>query len=1151
MGKQQLKETVTLNDKYTLKEGKAFLTGSQALTRLPLIRRWADEDLGLNTAGFISGYRGSPLARLDQSLWSAEKILNENHITFTPGINEELGATAVWGSQLGSLYEGREYDGVFGMWYGKGPGVDRSIDCLKHAHASGSDKNGGYLAVVGDDHACVSSTLGHQSEQALASADIPTLYPASIEEYLEFGMLGFDMSRYTGGIVGLKCVAEIVESSASVNLIKYPQAQTPKDKFNETLNAHVGDNRFNQEKRLKEKRDAAKAFAKANNLDREIWNKGEAQLGIITAGKSYLDVITALSELGIEKKEAEALGIRLYKVGMVWPLEESALLKFCANIPNLLIIEEKRPTLEEQIKRILFDAKLSPNVSGKDNLQGQEQLPIHGELNTSIIAKAIYNHIPIKNRGDILKDRIKIIEQKQKELDKHTNKSMRLPFYCSGCPHNTSTKVPEGSRGLAGIGCHFMVMWMNRNTEVFSQMGGEGVQWLGQAPFTKEKHVFANLGDGTYEHSGILAIRAAVASKVNITYKILYNDAVAMTGGQPVEGGPSVHDIAWQLYGERVQKIYIISDDVQKYKSIKKFLPTTVHIAHRDRMRNIENELKETHGTTVIIYDQTCAAEKRRRRKRGLIPDPDKRIFINDDVCEGCGDCSVQSNCVAIEPKETELGRKRQINQSSCNKDYSCLKGFCPSFVTVYGGKIRKTRIAPEKLDNLAKSLPPTNTAHIKGTYDIAVTGIGGTGVMTIGAILGMAAHIEGKGTTVFDQTGLSQKNGAVSSHIKIAKNTNDIHAVRISNASANLLLGCDNITSATGENLRYLSKQKTYAIINNHYTPTASFTLDTSTPNHINEIEEDLERNISPEKMEMLDATNIATRLMGDAIATNMFMLGYAIQKGLIPIELKNIEKAIELNGVAVQANKQAITWGRLMAYNAQEVIDIINSQIEQDLDTPLSKTTEDIIQTRYKLLCDYQNKKYAEQYIKTIQKVKAIGSNSLTKTVSKNLYKVMAYKDEYEVARLYSSGNFKNKLKRQFSGSFKIEFNLAPPLLPFKDPSGRPRKVEVGAWLMPVFNVLSQLKVLRGTKFDIFGYSEDRKLERQIRDEYFGMLEFCLEKWDSKNEKTIIDLLNLPENIKGFGPVKHENFIETKKQERTLLAKLNQKVSVTIQEG
>ena len=1113
------------------------------------MRRWADEALGLNTAGFISGYRGSPLARLDQTLWSAEKILKENHITFTPGINEELGATAVWGSQLGTLYEGHEYDGVFGMWYGKGPGVDRSIDCLKHAHAAGTDKNGGYLAIVGDDHACVSSTLGHQSEQALASADIPTIYPSSIEEYLEFGMRGFEMSRYTGGVVGLKCVAEIVESSASVTLKKYAQAKTPKHQTSEILNAHSGDNRFSQEKRLKEKHIAAKAFAKANKLDQKIWNKGKAELGIITAGKSYLDVITTLSELGIEKAEAEKLGIHLYKVGMVWPLEETALLDFCKDIPNLLVIEEKRPTLEEQIKRILFDAKLSPNISGKDNLQGQEQLPIHGELNTSIIAKAIYNHLPLTKRGDIIKDRIELIEQKQKELEKHTNKSMRLPFYCSGCPHNTSTKVPKGSRGLAGIGCHFMVMWMNRNTEVFSQMGGEGVQWLGQAPFTKEMHVFANLGDGTYEHSGILAIRAAVASKVNITYKILYNDAVAMTGGQPVEGGPSVHDIAWQLFGERVQKIYIVSDDIEKYKSINKTLPTTVQIAHRDHLSNIENELKETDGTTVIIYDQTCAAEKRRRRKRGLMPDPDKRIFINDDVCEGCGDCSVQSNCVAIEPKETELGRKRQINQSSCNKDFSCLKGFCPSFVTVYGGKIRKTRVAPEKLESLSKALPIAKPATIQGTYDIAVTGIGGTGVMTIGAILGMAAHIEGKGTTVLDQTGLSQKNGAVSSHIKIAKSSKDIHAVRISNASADLLLGCDNITSATGENLRYIHRNKTQAVINSHYVATASFTLDTSSPSHIDEIEQDLQKHIHAEKMDTLDATRIATKLMGDAIATNMFILGYAIQKGLIPVELSSIEKAIELNGVAVNANKQAITWGRLMAYNPDEVIEIINGQIEKGVDIPLSKTTDDIIHTRYQLLCDYQNKEYADRYGKTLEKVKAIGSKDLTETVAKNLYKVMAYKDEYEVARLYSSGIFKQKLRKQFSGSYKIEFNIAPPMLPFKDVTGRPRKIKVGAWLMPVFSLLSHLKGLRGTKLDVFGYSEDRKLEKQIRDEYFAMLDFCLEKWNAKNEKTILELLNLPQNIKGFGPVKHENFIKTKETERTLLATLNPKVSVKIQ--
>lgn len=1150
MGKTQKKQTVSLNDKYLLKEGKAFMTGSQAIARLPLLRRWADEEKGLNTAGFISGYRGSPLARVDQTLWSAERILGDNHIRFTPGVNEELGATAVWGSQLSTLYEGHNYDGVFGLWYGKGPGLDRSIDCLKHAHACGTDKNGGYLAVVGDDHGCVSSTLGHQSEQALASADIPTLYPSSIEEYLEYGLLGWDMSRYSGGIVALKCVAEIVESSASVNLKKYKQPSFPKQKTADNLNAQTNDNRYAQEKRLEQKRLAVKAFTKANKIDKPIWHKGKANLGIVTAGKSYLDVMTTLYELGIGEKEAEKLGIHVYKVGVVWPLEESGIEAFCKGKDNILIIEEKRPTLEDQIKRILYDAKIHVPVSGKDSLKGDEQFPVHGELNTSMMAKAIYEHLPLNARGDIIKDRIKCIQNKQKEVEKHQDKSLRLPYYCAGCPHNTSTKVPEGSRGLAGIGCHFMVMWMNRNTDVFSQMGGEGVQWLGQAPFTEEKHVFANLGDGTYEHSGILAIRAAVASGVNITYKILYNDAVAMTGGQPVEGSLKVQDIAWQLYGERVRKIYIVSDDIKKYRSSTQPLPQTIKIAHRDTLPTIEKELQNTAGTTVIIYDQTCAAEKRRRRKRGLLDDPSKRIFINDDVCEGCGDCSVQSNCVAIEPKETELGRKRKINQSSCNKDYSCLKGFCPSFVTVYGGEIRKTRIAEEKLNSLAKALPKAKTANIAHTYDIAVTGIGGTGVMTIGAILGMAAHIEGKGSTVLDQTGLSQKNGAVSSHIKVAKNTKDIQAIRISTASANLLLGCDNVTSATSDTLKYLNKNKTYSVINNYYVATAGFTLDTDSPSHVKDIEKDIQQALDPQKTDSINATWIATKLLGDAISTNMFILGFAIQKGYIPLELESIEQAIELNGVAVDMNKQAITWGRLMAHDENIVMDIIHNQIEADLDTPLSKTTEDIINTRHGLLCDYQNKNYAKKYLDLMEQVQSKNDKSLTESVAKNLYKVMAYKDEYEVARLYSSGTFKQKLKRQFSGKVKLEFNLAPPIfLPFKDALGRPKKYKLGSWVFILLKILSHMKELRGTKFDIFSYSQDRKLERQIRDEYITTLKLCLEKWNAQNKDVILKLLNLPETIKGYGPVKHENFLKAKQSEQVLLKALDHKVSVHIE--
>tara|TARA_R110000868_G_scaffold218576_2_gene469185 strand:- start:108527 stop:111982 length:3456 start_codon:yes stop_codon:yes gene_type:complete len=1130
---------VQLDDKYTANEGTAFITGTQALVRLPLMRRQADVANNLNTAGFISGYRGSPLARLDQQLWAANNLLKENHITFTSGINEELGATAVWGSQMSNLYEGAKYDGVFGMWYGKGPGVDRALDCFKHAHANGTSKNGGYLVIVGDDHACVSSTLGHQSEQALASADIPTLYPSNIQEYLDYGMMGWDMSRYTGGIVAMKCVSEIVESSASVVLNKTPKTKAPQTfTKSEDLNVHYPDNRFDQEKRLLEKTSAAQAFAYANQIDKTTHKSDTAKVGVITAGKSYLDTLSALEELGLGKAELEKLGVRIYKVGMVWPLEPKGITEFSKGLDRILVIEEKRPTLEKQLKEILFDAGLQPSVTGKHDLNGFYQLPIHSELSVGQIARALINHLGIEKSGSIIQSRLQTLEHKELEVKAHTNKALRLPFYCSGCPHNTSTKVPVGSRGLAGIGCHFMVMWMNRNTNVFSQMGGEGVQWLGQAPFTSEKHVFANLGDGTYEHSGILAIRAAVASKVNITYKILYNDAVAMTGGQPVEGGPSVNQIAWQLYGENVSKIVVVSDDIQKYKEP---FPPHVSVKHRDAFADVQDHLTTVSGTTVIIYDQTCAAEKRRRRKRGLMIDPPKRVFINDLVCEGCGDCSEQSNCVSIEPKETEFGRKRQINQSTCNKDYSCVKGFCPSFVTIHGGELRKTKVDSAKLESIFKDIPNAKEAPLEKPFNMVITGIGGTGVITIGAILGMAAHTEGKGVTVLDQTGLAQKNGAVASHVKIAKSPNDLNSVRVSTSNTDLLLGCDMVVSASHDILPYLSNVKTNSIINNHMVATAEFTLDTETSMHESAIQKDIQKALNADLTDYVNATELSTKLMGDSIATNMFMLGYALQKGLIPVSIEAVENALRINNVAVNMNIQSLSWGRLMAHNPQKVLDVLKEQEKPVGTIKISQSLKDIIQTRYVFLQSYQNKRYADKYKELIDNVSSLNNDEIKEAVAKNSFKLMAYKDEYEVARLYTDKAFMEKLKHAFTGDFKLEFNLAPPVF-IKNKNGKPpKKVAFGAWMMFVFKGLAKLKILRGTKFDIFGYTSERKLERQLIDEYFAMVSYIAQNLNEQNTKLAIDILNVPTHIKGYGHIKQKNFLAAKAKERMLLDAFN----------
>ena len=1148
---------VTLDDKYTLDSGRVFLTGVQALVRLPMMQRQRDLAAGLNTAGFVSGYRGSPLAGYDQQLWRAKRHLKENHIHFEPGINEDMAATAVWGTQQVGLGPKAKYDGVFATWYGKGPGVDRSGDVMRHANGAGTAKHGGVLALIGDDHNAVSSTFPHQSEHNMLSWMIPMLYPAGVQEILDYGLLGLAMSRYSGCWVGFKCVTELVESSASVYVAPERVRIALPDDFEMPpggLNIRWPDDRWSQEIRLqKHKVYAALAFARANGLDRVVIDSPRPRFGIITTGKSYLDVRQALEDLGIDERVATKIGLRVYKVGMPWPLEREGVRQFAEGLKEVLVVEEKRAVIENQLKEQLYNwrADARPRVIGKFDETGNWLMPAHGELSPAGIALVIAQRLKGRHTSAQMKERIALLKRKEEATERAKAPIARVPYFCSGCPHNTSTKVPEGSRALAGIGCHFMALSMNRSTETFTQMGGEGVPWIGQQPFTDETHIFANLGDGTYYHSGLLAIRAAVAANVNITYKILYNDAVAMTGGQPTEGSLTPAEMAWQVHAERVKRVVVVTEDPNKYPIGLSWPPGTV-IRHRDDLDAVQRELRQMPGVTALIYDQTCAAEKRRRRKRGTLPDPDKRVFINELVCEGCGDCSVASNCVSVEPLETEFGRKRQINQSSCNKDFSCVKGFCPSFVTVAGGRPRRAnaQVAGGLLTGLA-NLPEPAVAPTQPTYNLLVTGIGGTGVVTIGQLLGMAAHLEGKGVSVLDFTGLAQKNGAVMSHIKVAAQPEDLHAPRVADGTCNLLIGCDLVVAASAEALRKIDPIGTHAILNTHLTPTADFALNPDAQFHAAELRRLVSEAAGANRTEFVDATVLATAIMGDAIATNLFMLGMAAQRGLLPVGVAAIERAIELNGVAMESNRRTFALGRMAAFDLKAVEAAASPQRILPA-APIAESREEALGRRIDFLAEYQDKAYADSYAQFVAKVEAVerervpGQTGLTDAVLRSLFKLMAYKDEYEVARLYADPGFQERLATQFEGDLKLTFHLAPPLIASRDPrTGELRKREFGGWMLPVFRILAKLKGLRGGRFDIFGYTAERRMERRFIADYRKLIDGVLARLDRDNHDLAMAIARVPEEIRGYGHVKERSIKAAEAKWQQLLAARRQSVA------
>ncbi|UHL65661.1 indolepyruvate ferredoxin oxidoreductase family protein [Paralcaligenes sp. KSB-10] len=1159
---------VSLDDKYTLEKGRAYMSGTQALVRLPMLQKLRDKHAGLNTAGFISGYRGSPLGSLDLALWKAKQHLIDNDIVFQPGLNEDLAATSVWGSQQVNLYPDATHDGVFGMWYGKGPGVDRSMDVLKHANSAGTSKHGGVLVLAGDDHAAKSSTLAHQSEHVFQAAGLPVLYPSNVQEYLDYGLHGWAMSRYSGLWVAMKCVTDVVESTASVDIDPdRANIVIPSDFVlpPEGLSIRWPDPPLVQEARLMNyKWYAALAYVRANKLNRIVIDSPRARFGIMAAGKAYLDTRQALADLGLDENTCAQIGIRVLKVGCVWPLNALDAREFATGLDEILVVEEKRQILEYALKEELYNWRddVRPKVYGKfdekDNAGGEWSvprgnwlLPAQSELSPALIAKAIAKRLekavlPLDIQARVAA-RVAIIEAKERELLQPIITAERKPWFCSGCPHNTSTNVPEGSRAMAGIGCHYMTIWMDRKTETFSHMGGEGAAWIGQKSFTKEKHVFVNLGDGTYFHSGILAIRAAIAANSNITYKILYNDAVAMTGGQPVDGVLKVTDVIAQVYAEGAKKIVVVTDEPEKYRGVS--LAGNAPVYHRDELDRVQRELREIEGTTVLVYDQTCATEKRRRRKRGAYPDPARRAFINDAVCEGCGDCSVKSNCLSVEPLNTPLGTKRKINQSSCNKDFSCVNGFCPSFVTAEGAQVRKPKAqAPRMGAADADKLPAPALPDIQGIYGILVTGIGGTGVVTIGGLLGMAAHLEKKGVTVLDMAGLAQKGGAVLSHVQIAAAPDDIHATRIATGEAELIIGCDSIVSTSAEVLAKVQKGTTHAAINSANMPTADFIKDPKWQFPEASAEHDLKEAIG-QTCEFLDAGALAVRLLGDAIYTNPLMLGYAWQKGWIPLSHESLSRAIELNGVTIEKNQAAFEWGRAIAHHGPQAIapDLKKPEtVAQVIAMP--ETLDKLIERNTQMLTAYQNKAYARQYIEAVRLIRTKESSlhdakalGLTRAVAKNLAKLMAYKDEYEVARLYADPAFTEKLRAQFDGEpgkdYHLKFYLAPPLLAKKDDKGHLIKKQYGPWIMTAFKVLAKLKGLRGTALDVFGKTEERRHERQLVRDYLALVQELAQTVSEQNLAVAIDLANVPDDIRGFGHVKEKNLAAAQQRRDDLL--------------
>ena len=1114
-----------LEDRYLRSDGRVFMTGTQALARIVIDQARRDRAAGLDTAGFVSGYRGSPLAGLDTELWRSKRLLAEHRIEFLPAVNEDLAATAMLGSQQVETHPKREVAGVFGLWYGKGPGVDRAGDALKHGNAYGSSPHGGVLVVAGDDHGCVSSSMPHQSDVAFMAWFMPTLNPASVAEYLAFGEYGYALSRYSGMWVGFKAISETVESAASFTLAP-SRIFVPPDFAPPPGGLHY---RWPDlpgpqiEERMKAKEDAVAAFADANPIDRRLYGDAKATYGIVTTGKAHLDLMEALRLLGLDEAACRRIGLDIYKVGMVWPLARRDALAFVRGKREILVVEEKRGIIESQFKEYFYDdpGDKPHCMVGKRDEDGEPLIPWIGELSPRLLAPIVARRLDAVFPGLGLSARAAALAPEASRLIEVSG-ATRTPYFCSGCPHNTSTKVPEGSSALAGIGCHVMATWMDRSTSSLTQMGGEGVNWAASSLFTGKGHVFQNLGEGTYYHSGSMAIRQAIAAKTNITYKILYNDAVAMTGGQPVDGPLSVATIAHNLRAEGVERLALVSDDPGKFAPGD--FPRGVTIHDRRELDAVQRELRMVRGVSALIYEQACATEKRRRRKRGALEDPKRFAVINDLVCEGCGDCSVESNCLSVEPKETPLGRKRQINLSSCNKDFSCLNGFCPSFVTVEGATRRKARASGGHAEE-AKRLPLPALPALDRPYDCLVTGVGGTGVITIGAVVAMAAHLEGKGASVLDFTGFAQKFGPVLSYIRLAAQPDDLNQVRIEQGSADALIGCDLVVSSSPK-ASGLYRRGTKAVVNTAEMPTGdvvrSRDADLSGPARLAAIA----NVVGAESFSSLDANALAETRLGDAVFANMILLGFAWQKGLAPISLAALERAIALNGVEVERNLEAFAAGRLAA--------AAPGVAEPARQAP-AETLADIVERRAAFLADYQDAAWAARYRAAVERIRAAeaphDSQALAEAVARSLFKLMAYKDEYEVARLHMESGFLDDLRRCFEGDFTVNYHLAPPFLASgRDARGRPFKRRFGSWIQAPMRVLARLKRLRGTPFDIFGYSAERRMERGLIAWYDALIETMIRRLPTEPPQALLALAQAPMEIRGFGPVKAEAVVKVK---------------------
>jgi len=1155
-------QSVTLDDKYSLAQGRAFMSGIQALVRLPMLQQQRDAAAGLRTAGFVSGYRGSPLGGYDQALWAAKQHLAAHDIVFQPGVNEELAATAVWGTQQLDIYPAsRRFDGVFGIWYGKGPGVDRCSDVFKHANMAGTARHGGVIAIAGDDHIAKSSTAAHQSDHNFKACGLPVFFPSDVQGILDMGLHAFALSRYAGVWAGMKTIQEIVESAASVAVDpQRVRIVLPEDFAMPAGGVHIRwpDSPLEQEARLFDhKWYAALAYIRANRLNHNVIEGPHDRLGIVASGKAFNDTRQALADLGLDATTCRALGIRLHKVNVVWPLEASSMREFAMGLDEILVVEEKRQVIEYQIKEQLYNwrADVRPQVLGKfdapdgeagggewgqPNPSGHWLLRAQADLTPALIARAIARRLTrLGVPADIaarMQSRLDAVAARERELAAtQVDTGERIPWFCSGCPHNTSTRVPEGSRAMAGIGCHYMAVWMDRRTSTFSQMGGEGVAWVGQAPFTKDGHVFANLGDGTYFHSGLLAIRQAIAAGVNITYKVLYNDAVAMTGGQPVGERPEGHSVLQiqkSLVAEGVKRLVIVSDEPEKYDApeVKARLEPGVGVHHRDQLERLQRELREIAGTTAIIYDQTCATEKRRRRKRGRMVDPAKRVVINELVCEGCGDCGVQSNCLSVEPLETEFGRKRRINQNTCNKDFSCVNGFCPSFVTVEGGTLRKPKkekkgslAGPAGLAGLAP-LPEPLLPAAERAWGIVVAGVGGTGVITIGQLLGMAAHLEGKGVVTQDAGGLAQKGGSTWAHVQIAERPEAIHTTKVDTAQADLVIACDAIVGAARATLATMQPGRTYVALNTHGTPTAAFVRNTEWQSPAGRCENVLRASLGESFVGAFDAEAAAVALLGDSIYTNPLLLGYAWQQGRIPLGHAALMRSIELNGVQVENNQAAFEWGRRCAHDLAAVQAL--QQAQQAIAVAAKPTLDAIVARRVEFLGGYQDAAYAARYRAFVDRVAAaeapLGGTALAEAVAHGLFKLMAYKDEYEVARLHTDGAFTARIAAMFEGEYRLVHHLAPPLFAARDAAGHYVKRPFGPWMHKAMALLARMKGLRGTPFDPFGRSEERRGERALIGEYEACIDELLTTLAAGNRALAVEIARIPDDIRGYGHVK-----------------------------